>query len=104
VDVMAIKKEYSTDKTICKVTFTIPKEIAEQFEEISLVGDFNNWDPKANLFLSKMEGVRSVSVELQTNKEYHFRYLGDSHTWLNDIDADKHVPNTFGSENSYIFI
>ena len=101
---MAIKKEHSTDKTICKVTFTIPKEIAEQFKEISLVGDFNNWDPKANLFLSKMEGVRSVSIELQTNKEYQFRYLGDSQTWLNEIEADKHVPNSYGSENSYIFI
>ena len=102
---MAIKKEYSTDKTICKVTFTIPKEIAEQFKEISLVGDFNNWDPKANLFsLIIKDGDHSVSVELKANKEYQFRYLGDSQTWLNEIEADKHVPNFYGSENSYIFI
>ena len=101
---MAIKKEYSTDKTICKVTFTIPKEIAEQFKEISLVGDFNNWDPKANLFSLIKDAVYSVSVKLKANKEYQFRYLGGSQTWLNEIEADKHVPNSYGSENSYIFI
>jgi hypothetical protein len=47
---MAIKKEYSKDKSVCKVTFSLPREVAMQFDEIAIVGDFNNWDPKANLF------------------------------------------------------
>jgi len=102
---MAIKKEYSKDKTACKVTFTLPKEIAEQFDEVALVGDFNNWDIKANLFSTVKEGLRSVSVELETNKEYKFRYLADGQVWLNESDADKHVPTPFGdSENSVIIL
>lgn len=102
---MAIIKEYSKDKTICKVTFTLPKEIAEQFEEVALVGDFNNWDPKANLFSTAKEGIHSVSVELETNKEYKFRYLADGYIWLNESDADKHVPTPFGdSDNSVIIL
>jgi hypothetical protein len=39
---MAINKRYSKDKKACRVTFTLPKEISENFEEICVVGDFNN--------------------------------------------------------------
>lgn len=99
---MAIKKEYTKDKTACKVTFTLPKEVAEQFDEVALVGDFNNWDHKANLFTSKNK--ESITIELETGKEYQFRYCGGG-VWLNESDADKHVLNPFGdSENSVIII
>lgn len=99
---MAIKKEYSKDKKTCKVTFTLPKEVAEQFDEVALVGDFNNWDHKANLFTTKTKG--SIAIELEANKEYQFRYCGGG-VWLNEADADKHVLNPFGdSENSVLIV
>ncbi|MCX6173975.1 MAG: isoamylase early set domain-containing protein [Ignavibacteriales bacterium] len=99
---MSIKKEYSKDKSTCKVTFTLPKEIAEQFDEIALVGEFNNWDHKANLFTSKNK--ESITIELEAGKEYQFRYCG-SGVWLNEAEADIHVLNPFGdSENSVLVI
>lgn len=101
---MAIKKEYSKDKNVCKVTFTLPKEIAEQFKEVSLVGDFNNWDHKVNLFSVVKEGFFSVSVELESNQEYQFRYLADGEVWLNESEADKHVATPYGSENSVLVL
>lgn len=39
---MAIKKTYSQDKKVCQVNFTLPKEVCENFQEVSVVGDFNN--------------------------------------------------------------
>ncbi|MFA3781618.1 isoamylase early set domain-containing protein [Melioribacteraceae bacterium 4301-Me] len=101
---MPLKKEYSKDKAICKVTFILPKEIAEQFEEVALVGDFNNWDPKANLFYCMSRGVHVVSIELEAGKEYQFRYLADGEVWLNEAEADKHVATPYGSENSVIVL
>jgi 1,4-alpha-glucan branching enzyme len=101
---MSIKKVYSKDKSVCKVTFTLPKEIAEQFEQVTLVGDFNNWDPKANLFSAVKAGFHSVSVELESNKEYQFRYLADGEVWLNESEADKHVATPYGSENSVLVL
>jgi len=102
---MSIKKEYSKDKATCKVTFTLPKETVEQFNEVALAGDFNNWDPKANLFVVKETGEYSVSLELKAGIEYQFRYLGNGNAWLNESEADKHVLNPFGdSENSVIII
>lgn len=98
---MAIKKEYSKEKTICKVTFILPKEIAEQFDEVALVGDFNNWDHKANLFTKTNN---TIIIELEAGKEYQFRYCGGG-VWLNEAEADKHVINPFGdSENSVLIL
>jgi len=100
---MALKKKYSKDKTACKVTFTLPKEIVEQFDDVAIVGDFNNWDHKANLFTAKNKG--KVTIELKTGKEYQFRYCGGEKVWLNESDADKHVLNPYGdSENSVIIL
>ncbi len=98
---MAIKKEYSKDKTTCKVTFILPKEIAEQFEEVALVGDFNNWDHKANVFTKEMN---TIIIELESGKEYQFRYCGGGEVWLNESDADKHVLNPFGDSNNSVLI
>ncbi len=103
---MAIEKKYSKDKKICKVTFTIPKETAQNFDTISLVGEFNQWDPKANVFAEVgKDGSFECSLELESGKEYQFRYLADGETWLNEPDADKFVPTHYGdSENSVIVI
>ncbi len=99
---MAIKKKYSKDKTTCKVTFTLPKEIVEQFDEIALVGEFNNWNHKANLMNSKNKG--SQTLNLKAGQQYQFRYCGNG-VWLNESEADRQILNPFGdSENSVIII
>ena len=102
---MAIKKEYSKDKTICKVTFTLPKDFAQQFDTIAVVGDFNNWDPKANQFVVTANGDHAVSIDLEGNREYQFRYLGNGEVWLNETEAEKTVSSPYGeSKNSVIIV
>jgi len=104
--VMAIKKEYSKNKGNCKVTFTIPKEIGDRFRIISLVGDFNNWDPRANIFSeTEKDGTYSVSVVFDSGNEYQFRYLGDGVHWFNEHEADGEVETYFpGSHNSVVIV
>ncbi|AFN74299.1 glycoside hydrolase family 13 domain protein [Melioribacter roseus P3M-2] len=101
---MSIKKEYSKDKAVCRVTFTLPEEIGKQFKTVALMGDFNNWDPKANHFTTGKDGSLIVSVELEPGNEYQFRYLCDGETWLNDPEADKFVQSPYGSENCVIAV
>ena len=103
---MAIKKEYSRGKKSCKVTFSIPKELGNKFEVISLVGDFNNWDPNTNIFTEiETDGTYSTTLVLPSGKHYQFRYLGDGVHWFNDDDADNEVEAYFeGSKNSVIVI
>ncbi len=100
---MAIKKEYSKNGEICKVTFTIPREIAKDFKTISLVGDFNEWDPDANRFTeTEKSGDYVVTIELPAGKKYQFRYLADGVQWFNEKDADGEVQTYVGSYNSVL--
>ncbi len=68
---MAVQKLYSDDKSICKVTFTIYKEIAGEFDKICLPGNFNNWDSKANHFTQpEPNGDYSTAIELPANNKF----------------------------------
>lgn len=47
-------------------------------------------------------GDFSVTLNLDAGKEYRFRYLLDGTRWENDAQADRSVPNEFGSEDSVV--
>ncbi len=101
---MPLKKEYSQNKELCKVTFLIPEELGNQFEKICVVGDFNKWKPASHRFTKKeKDGAYSVALMLDANKEYAFRYLGNGVNWFNEPNADKEVPSYYpGSFNSVV--
>ena len=102
---MAIIKKYSNDKSICQVTFTIPKEISENFEQVSLVGEFNNWDIHKNKFSRKSsDGSFIIEIDLTAGKEYQFRYLGNEQIWLNEPEADKQTLTHFGDAHNSVLV
>jgi len=96
-----ISKVFTPKRTVCKVTFNVPAEWASK--EVAVVGDFNNWDPKADK-LKKKNGAWEGTVRLQPKSEVRFRYFIDGSNWANDEQADAYVPNDFGSEDSVIKI
>ncbi len=103
---MAVRKKYSQDSKVCQITFTLPKEICENFDEVSIVGDFNNWDVHQNKFSTKNpDGSSLVELVLDAGKEYQFRYLCDGEIWLNEPEADGEMPTHFGdAKNSLIIL
>ena len=103
---MSIKKKYSKNKKNCKVTFTVPKEIGDRFHVLSLVGDFNYWDPKENIFSETgKDGTYSISVVFDSNNEYQFRYLGGGVHWFNEHEADGEIATYFpGANNSVVIV
>jgi hypothetical protein len=103
---MPIKKEYSKDKEICQVTFTISKEMSKNFKEIYLVGDFNNWDPHQHKFSpNQSDDSSSIVLVLEAGKEFQFRYLCDGQIWLNEPEADKQVLTHYkDSKNSVLIV
>lgn len=103
---MAIEKRYSSDKKLCRVKFILPKEISENFGEVSVVGDFNNWDPHKNKMTHKnSEGGICLELNLESGKEYSFKYLCDNEVWLNEPEADKKTLTHYGdSQNSVLVI
>lgn len=96
-----LKKQFTPKRTICRVTFRVPEEWAQ--EEVSVVGDFNDWDPEANP-MEKKNGAWETLVRLKPESEYRFRYFIDGERWENDDAADDYVANEFGTEDSVLKI
>jgi hypothetical protein len=66
---MAIIKKYSNDNQICHVTFILPREIGDNYKQVSLVGDFNDWDIEKDKFSHKnSEGLLTAEYNHEVGK------------------------------------
>jgi 1,4-alpha-glucan branching enzyme len=101
---MALVKQFSKTKSVCKVTFTLPSEVVNEAKKVALVGEFNEWSSTATLLKKQKDGLYKASVELPIGSEFQFRYLLDGANWINDEAADKYVANEFTSDNSVVVL
>ena len=99
-----LKKKYLKSKSICKVTFSLPAAAINGGKEVKLVGDFNNWNQEEGLLMTSKKGEFTTILELETGRDYQFRYLIDNTKWENDWEADGYVPTPFGVENSLVVL
>ena len=80
-----LKRTQSKDRKT-KVTFTLP--IDESTPSVSVVGDFNEWQPGMHELTPRRNGTRSVTLTLPAGT-HHFRYLGTGGLWLDEMEADR---------------
>ena len=104
-DAGGIKKKYLKTRKICKVTFVLPQTVAGHAKRACIVGDFNDWNDTATpMKKTKTKGF-TVTLELEPERDYQFRYLVDGSKWENDQHADKYVKSPFGdAENSVVSV
>ncbi len=102
---MSVKKQFLKSKPVCKVTFCLPKKAVKNAKNVKIVGDFNNWNTKKGVKMTSLKsGEFKATVELETGKDYQFRYLIDNRNWENDWQADKYAPTPYGVENSVVCV
>jgi 1,4-alpha-glucan branching enzyme len=102
---MSLVKKHLKTKQVCKVTFRLPRELANGADRVALVGDFNDWNAGTDLLEKLKSGDFKVTIDLETGREYQFRYLIDGEVWQNDDGADRYVPSGFaGAENSVVAV
>ena len=65
--------------------------------QVSLAGDFNNWDPKAGPMYKGHDGVWHLSVALKPGR-YEYRFFADE-VWCDDPAAQQKAANSMGTEN-----
>jgi 1,4-alpha-glucan branching enzyme len=82
-----------------RVTFSMPAGIWA--DTIHLVGDFNGWNKTATP-LRLNDHNWSVSLELDAEQCYQYRYLINGTDWYNDWRADDYRPNELGGDNSVV--
>ena len=95
-----LKKNYTKSGKICRVTFKLPAEV--NASSVALCGDFNDWDPAAAPMKKLKDGSFSVTVSLDADRSYRFRYRLDGKCWENDWEADAYEPNEHGSDDSVV--
>ena len=69
-----------------RVTFSLPLDLPDGV--VSVVGDFNDWEPGRHELLKRRNGRRSVSVILSPGV-HRFRYLATGGVWFDDETADR---------------
>jgi 1,4-alpha-glucan branching enzyme len=99
---MSFKKQFLKSKPVCKVSFRLDAADASGANKVQLLGDFNNWDESAEPMTMLKSNDFTATLELETGKEYQFRYYIDGSVWKNDPQADSFVANSFGEENGVI--
>ncbi|SBS35958.1 1,4-alpha-glucan branching enzyme GlgB [Marinomonas spartinae] len=97
-----IEKTYLKTKPECKVKFALPADKVGGAKSVSVVGDFNNWDSKANPMRKQKSGLFASTLNLQVNNAYQFRYVIDDEKWLNDDMADDYVPSPVSLDHNCV--
>lgn len=84
-----IKRSNASADTV-KVTFVVGTDDCDK--PVSVVGDFNHWDPLATPLRKRSNGTRSATLELPAGGSYRFKYLAEGGEWFDDPDAaaDQH--------------
>lgn len=81
------------------------KKAVGNAESVQLAGEFNDWRPDENPMKKLADGSFSLVMELETGREYQYRYLIDHEKWENDWEADKYIPSgTHGVDNSVVVL
>jgi 1,4-alpha-glucan branching enzyme len=65
-----------------RVTFTLPAD--EPDRPVSVVGNFNDWDPFAHPLRRRANQTRSATVTVKAGSTLHFRYLAEGGLWFDD--------------------
>lgn len=93
-----IKKVNKRKSDKVKVTFVLPEDHPHA-DDMSVVGDFNDWQAGENSFVRRSNHTYSTNVMLDEGHRYAFRYYSEEGGWYNEDEADGYEHNEHGSEN-----
>jgi 1,4-alpha-glucan branching enzyme len=96
---MIKRRKIAGSKTV-KVSFILPAD--DPRLPAAVVGDFNDWDPGADLMVRRSNGTFSAVVPLHAGAAYRFRYRSADGVWFDEDMADGHEPNVHGSTDCIV--
>jgi 1,4-alpha-glucan branching enzyme len=97
-----LKKEVAGNSTM-RITFRVSKQLWA--DQVALIGEFNNWDPHTHLLQqTHLDTDWHITLELERGHSYHFRYLVDGESWMDDDQADGYVLDAFGRIDSVVIV
>jgi len=86
----------------CKVRVTFAMPAMNSCGCLYLVGRFNEWNESVYRMQRAADGTWSLTLELESGRDYQYRYRTDNGIWHNDSDVNGHVQNPDGSDSSVV--
>ena len=80
------------------VQFTLSAPLATS---VSLVGDFNSWDPDAGKMI-QTNGIWEKKIRLESGQVYTYNFVIDGDQWITDPASLTSVDDGFGGESSVL--
>ena len=78
--------------------------VANTATDVRIVGDYNDWDPRATpMHRSSSGGVWSVVVPLEPGRHV-YAFVVDGKQWVADVDAPRAPENEFGIPKSIVMV
>ncbi len=78
---------------------------APEAQEVSVVGDWNRWDPEAQRMNGPNgDGRWRIEIHVQKGREFRYQFLVDGEHWLPDPEAPLRVEDGFGGFSSILQI
>jgi len=74
------------------------------FNQVSLVGSFNQWAQDVLLMKCDGDGVWQIEIPLLPKGKYHYKFLVDDKVWIEDIANSKREPDGFAGFNSVLIV
>ena len=96
-----IKKVSKRGSNEVKVTFVLPDDHTLG-DDVSVVGDFNDWTAGENAFVRRSNQTYSTNVMLEEGGRYAFRYYSEESGWANEEEADDFETNEYGDTNCIV--
>jgi len=101
---MSVKKQYLKKRSWCRVAFRLNRKQARNARTVHIVGDFNDWNPAATPMERLKKGAFNGVVDLETGREYQFRYLLNGTDWVNDPEADRYATTPYGDAKNCVIV
>ena len=89
-----LERAWHRDRT--EITFVRPAD--QPRGEVSVVGDFNGWEPGVHALVPRGDGFRAVTVAMPRRTRVGFRYLCEGGHWFDEAGADE-----YDGRNGYVF-
>ncbi|CCN89268.1 conserved hypothetical protein [Vibrio nigripulchritudo SFn27] len=98
MELVVINKKFFKTKNEVEVTFELDEKEASS---VAIVADFLDWKATP-MKRNKKDKTFKFKTRLPKDQEFEFRYLVNDSNWVNDSNADRYVPNSFGQDNCLV--
>ena len=90
---------------ICSAEVQFSLKISDgKAHTVAITGDFNSWDPQANLLEDpEGDGIWTGTLKLEPGR-YEYMFVLDGEKWLPDPNALRYVKDGFGNRNAILEI